>query len=409
MPLLLGAYNGNSADAIRAYTAWVGRAPDLNAIHTGEDVNGPQSAADNFLGSVGWSLDVAAPAGVLPHISVPLLWAGVTLEDAAAGKLTPQFVQVARTIAAHSSVKGKGPIFIRTGWEFNGPWMKWASKGKEAAFITAFRVFVAAFRSVSRDFLIVWCPNIGQDNPALSYPGDDVVDVIGMDFYTQPGQPADPIACWLYQRTMPFGLDWLVAFGKARGKPIAASEWGVDRDAFGPYIAAAFDWFRSVGVLYAIYWNSTAQQYSMSDGRYPKSAEVYRSLARVEGLSGPALAAPAGPPAADTLVLTVSGDAYKGDPAFTVSVDGKPIGGTLTTSAAYAKGKTQDVTLSGQFGPAPHTVVITFANDLYEWAPQNDRNLYVHAASLNGAPLVSKVPVPVACMGTGSTATFTTP
>jgi len=400
--MLIGAYNGNSADAIRAYTAWVGRAPDLNAIHTGENANGAQSAADNWLGSIGWALDVAAPAGVLPHISIPLLWAGKTLDDAAAGGLNAQYVQAARIVAAHSSVKGKGPIVVRTGWEFNGSWMKWASKGKEAAFIAAFQNFVTAFRSVSPDFVFPWCPNIGQNDPALSYPGSKFVDVIDMDFYTQPGQPADPMACWQQQRTMPFGLDWLVAFGRAQGKPIGISEWGVDREGFGPYIAAAFDWFRSVGVLYANYWNSTAQQYSMSGGAYPKSAEVYRSLARAEGLARVVAA-----PAADKLVLTVSGDSFSGDPTFTVTVDGSPFGGTLTTSAAHASGQTQDVTVTGLFGPPPHTVVVTFTNDLYGYAPDKDRNLYVHAASLNGIALTPKTPAPIACMGTGTTAVFT--
>ena len=62
----------------------------------------------------------------------------------------------------------------------------------------------------------------------------------------------------------------------------------------------------------------------------------------------------------DSLVLEVCDDAYadgdgtsnaNGDATFTISIDGKQIGGTFTTIASHAAGQDQDLTLNGQFGP----------------------------------------------------------
>jgi len=86
----------------------------------------------------------------------------------------------------------------------------------------------------------------------------------------------------------------------------------------------------------------------------------------------------------NTLVLKVSGDSYLGSPHFIVTVDGKPVGGTLTTTASHAAGQTQDVTLTGSFGAGPHDVAVKFIDDVYGGSPAADRNLYVHQISLDG-------------------------
>ena len=52
----------------------------------------------------------------------------------------------------------------------------------------------------------------------------------------------------------------------------------------------------------------------------------------------------------DTLVLSISEDAYKGDAQFTVSVDGKQLGGTFTATALHASGASQNFIFNGDFG-----------------------------------------------------------
>ena len=89
-------------------------------------------------------------------------------------------------------------------------------------------------------------------------------------------------------------------------------------------------------------------------------------------------------PAPDTLVLSMSEDAYRGDASFTVTVDGKPLGGVQTVTASHGAGQSQDVTLTGDFGPGAHVVGVTFLNDLWGGSAAADRNLYVDAITLDG-------------------------
>ena len=65
----------------------------------------------------------------------------------------------------------------------------------------------------------------------------------------------------------------------------------------------------------------------------------------------------------DTLVLSMSEDAYKGDAQFTVSVDGKQLAGTFTATALHAAGASQSFTFKGDWAPGAHTVAVNFLND----------------------------------------------
>ncbi|MBN8905966.1 MAG: hypothetical protein J0H99_04925, partial [Rhodospirillales bacterium] len=93
----------------------------------------------------------------------------------------------------------------------------------------------------------------------------------------------------------------------------------------------------------------------------------------------------------DTLVLKMSEDPYQGDAQFTVKVDGKQVGGTLTTTAVSWQGQTQEFDLHGNWGTGAHQVTVTYLNDAsgQKDAAGNtydaqDRNLYVNAMSYDG-------------------------
>ncbi len=87
----------------------------------------------------------------------------------------------------------------------------------------------------------------------------------------------------------------------------------------------------------------------------------------------------------DTLVLKISQDAYKGDAQYTVSVDGKQVGGTYTAHAAHGANQSDTLTLHGDWAPGDHRVSLTFLNDAYDGTPATDRNLYLDGATYNGA------------------------
>lgn len=87
----------------------------------------------------------------------------------------------------------------------------------------------------------------------------------------------------------------------------------------------------------------------------------------------------------DSITLRVSEDAYKGDAQMVVKVDGKQLGDSAyTVTASHAAGKTQDITLHGDFTTGTHKVEVAFINDFYEGSASADRNLYLQGIDVNG-------------------------
>ena len=87
----------------------------------------------------------------------------------------------------------------------------------------------------------------------------------------------------------------------------------------------------------------------------------------------------------DQLVLAIGEDAYGGNAQFTVSVDGKQVGGTVTAHAAQASGKSDLLDVYGDWGGGQHSVVVNFLNDAYGGTSAADRNLYVNGLTYDGA------------------------
>ena len=102
----------------------------------------------------------------------------------------------------------------------------------------------------------------------------------------------------------------------------------------------------------------------------------------------------------DTLVLKVAEDEYQGDAQFTVSVDGKQVGGTQTTTAHLADGQAQEFDVHGNWGSGSHNVTVTYLNDhIGDFYPgtqlavdTTDRNLYVMGLKLNDGDAASGTP-----------------
>ncbi|TPG49585.1 hypothetical protein EAH89_20670 [Roseomonas nepalensis] len=87
----------------------------------------------------------------------------------------------------------------------------------------------------------------------------------------------------------------------------------------------------------------------------------------------------------DGLVLRVSQDAYRGDAAYTVSVDGVQIGGVLTASALRSTGSSDTLNVFGNWGEGVHEARIEFLNDAWGGTPETDRNLFLDGATYGGA------------------------
>lgn len=275
---LLSVYVGNDAAAYTAFEGWLGSGAD--------GVHGVVGGANwkDFTSSAQWMVDkVWNTIDDQVFWSVPLIVddGKATLAAAADHDYDAYYLSVARTLAA-SRAGDDGPIYIRTGWEFNGDWFPWSAAGKEADFIGAYRAFVDAFRSVSDRFAFEWNVNesYGPMDPAKAYPGDDYVDIIGMDFYWDTRwNSSNPDQAWASMVNRPYGLAWLEDFAAEHGKPTAYSEWGVETNNAAPYLAHVKEWFEDHDVVYQSYWNSDAAfAGKLSDDSLPLTGTAYRDL-----------------------------------------------------------------------------------------------------------------------------------
>ena len=86
----------------------------------------------------------------------------------------------------------------------------------------------------------------------------------------------------------------------------------------------------------------------------------------------------------DTLALQVSQDAWNGNAEFTVSVNGKQVGGDYSASALHSSGDSSTFVLTGDWGSGAADVQVSFINDAYGGSATTDRNLYMNSASYNG-------------------------
>jgi len=418
---LLGVYGENDPKQITDFENWLGRKVDAITAFIGE-----QSWYD-FTASAQWEADsVWSQLDRQVYWTVPLIVQGTTLEKAATGAFNDYYRTVAEAISGHRPQDST--IYVRVGWELNGPWSTWYAGGHEDAYIGAFRQFVDTFRSVDSRFKFDW--NISGANymdPSKAYPGDNYVDVISEDFYwdINAGDSRDPNTAWDWAVNRPYGLKWIESFAASHGKPTAYPEWGVMTDNAGPYLQNVKAWFDSHNPVYQGYWNSdAAYPGKLSDGSEPNAGAVFKQLFSGPS-SSPETQAPAPEPTpqapspapasqeigsgSDSLVLKISQDAWQGDAQYVVKVDGKQVGGTLTASALHSSGQSDTITVHGDWGAGQHKVTVQMLNDAWGGTPDTDRNLYVDGIShagqaVNGATaaLMNNWPVDFAFSVAGS-------
>lgn len=255
-----GAANkSGGAKANEAFAQWMGR-PATWA----EDFM-PTEAWENNIEGGGWQLGEwrdwkkGDPARRL-ILSVPLLPGGwnrsgakkglgagqpVSLESGAKGEYNAHFKALAQNLATY----GLGDSVLRLGWEFNGGWYTWRASDNPKAWAEYWRQIVTEMRAVkgAEKLQFCWNPALGwQQFPAAqAYPGDDFVDIIGLDIYDESwGKDTYPLPdgatpedtmkrrdrAWndvLYGGNM--GLKYWSGFAKAHGKLFALPEWGVSK------------------------------------------------------------------------------------------------------------------------------------------------------------------------------------
>jgi hypothetical protein len=124
------------------------------------------------------------------------------------------------------------PVYLRFGGEMNGSWTQWY--GDPALYKAKFALVARVMREEAPNVAMVWSPNyVGDAQPDDYYPGDDVVDWVGINAYTEPyflGNPngATKDADIFYQgkRVNPLDKFRAIYDRYAARKPIMISETG---------------------------------------------------------------------------------------------------------------------------------------------------------------------------------------
>jgi len=266
------------------FSAWLGNEATyaLDFVDDRQTWNNIANYSDWLLDP--WSAWVKAKDGRRMVVSVPLL------NQDSSGKLAEgargDYDRYFRALAQEMADKGLGNAVIRLGWEANGDWYPWKASTDPGAWKAFYRRVVGVMRSVqpsvtgqpAQNFKFDLTYNLGTSGTAIKfdtiYPGDDVVDIIGLDVYDTKwmDDTLPPEERWNDVVNQEMGLAGFKAFAASHGKPTSIPEWGLwerghdDNGGVGdnPYfIDRMTDWFEAnatgtpdiPGMLYQSYFN----------------------------------------------------------------------------------------------------------------------------------------------------------
>lgn len=279
-----GWWSGQSDKATTkdgSFATWRGR--DVEIVGLWASIENAQDAIDTPL----W--DVANPStfpAFAAYVTVPrldyafgALLDGESWSRAAAGAYDARWVSQLQVLRQAWGSRPADAVYLRFAHEFNGSWYPWrVTPADVSTFKAAWTRWAALVRQHFPGARIVWCPNAGSSygyDIRTLYPGDSVVDVIGVDqynFWPWANTAAELKAKWeATERGGPKGPESFRRFAAERGKPMALPEWGNDGkggDASGGGDSPAFvgyvhDWLVANGsrrpaagkVEYEIYFN----------------------------------------------------------------------------------------------------------------------------------------------------------
>ncbi|WP_107481068.1 glycoside hydrolase family 26 protein [Streptomyces sp. IMTB 2501] len=203
------------------------------------------------------------------------------MRRAAAGEFDQHF----RVLAERLVALGVPDTILVPGWEMNGISYTHRCGPDPDDWKTYWRRIITVMRSVpGQNFRFDFTPDRGVDAIPWPqcYPGDDVVDIIGMDSYDQPeGISFDQ------QISEPYGLQYQVDFAKTHGKPTSYPEWGLFRNGDNPtYMLRMLAWMDENKPLYHTVSDYCPHGVWLCSAN-PRSSAIYRALFSDGHMPGP--------------------------------------------------------------------------------------------------------------------------
>jgi len=272
--------DGDGVDALARFSTWLGTTATVGHAYlpgTGwADLEGPDYVLDP------WSAWRTARPDRTLVLNVPMVAPNEPalaeqdtareLRRGAAGEYDHHFRRLAQRLVE----RGASDTIVVPGWEMNGTTYSSRCAPDPSAWRQYWRRIVTAMRDVpGQRFRFDFAPVRGVHAVGWStcYPGDDVVDIIGMDSYDQA--PGRGFAEYVAQ---PDGLRAHAEFARARGKPMSFPEWGLYDYGDDPaYVHAMHAWITSHEVAYHTITDYCPHGvHACRDN--PRSSQAYREL-----------------------------------------------------------------------------------------------------------------------------------
>ncbi|EIV94506.1 beta-mannanase [Frankia sp. QA3] len=217
-----GGMSGVSAGSMTQVRAWESfRGSPVNAVLTFTDRSSWQTITNPWVGSGPEKFSTFNGTWIISQPFYPT--GGGDMNSCASGAYSSRWADFGRWLVN----KGRPASIVRLAWEFNGNWFPWSvSKTNATTWVNCFRQVVSAIRSTDPQARIDWALNAHSGGAWSVYPGDQYVDIIGIDTYDQwPASTTD--AAFAKQCAEATGLCSVIAFARAHGKQFSVPEWGL--------------------------------------------------------------------------------------------------------------------------------------------------------------------------------------
>ena len=255
----IGVYRGAAVDIIpvQAYEAFLGMRAGTTVSYVLafmlDNPTWPQFeqailAAGTNSGVPGPSATAWAPllGGRQLMLAVPACCQGTTWADEASSANDTHWAALTQTLVSG----GLGSCLLRIGREFTGGWYRWSASTNTASgnyyqtYQAGYAHVVQVMKAAGFTGKFIWNPYLGQGTMGPStgaenaYPGDSVVDWIGIDVYDGPDgtnypagevirTPAQQQAVWNRLLTQWDGLEGWRNWAVGRNKPLCYPEYGL--------------------------------------------------------------------------------------------------------------------------------------------------------------------------------------
>jgi hypothetical protein len=283
LPWVSGAHYTHELSGYSEFASWRGRPVDVAHLYV--DRNSWQG-----LVSPGWPLDLftAFPGKLV--LSEPLypLKLGNN-KDCATGAYDEQWKKLGTFLVD----RDRADTIIRLGWGHNDDTHYWRADADPSDWIACFRRVVNAIRSSDRAVRIDWTFDpIASDtpnarDPYAAYPGDEYVDIVGMDDFDRYPATHDETS-FRQKCESKLGLCRLAEFARSHKKQLSVGEWGVVTCGADPggdnplYIRQMVQHFSEYAdiLAYESYYDEAAGNVcsTLISGERPNAAAEYKRL-----------------------------------------------------------------------------------------------------------------------------------